>query len=127
MVMMTMISAMTIITKYSLPTINFASGYSTRYSDFLLQPYSNPTRSKKSLLVCACSSIITHLSSPIIINQASRINYTSSLITHHHQLLITLKSYLIIHYPPPIKHHPSHINYNSSIIPHYHQSPIIHQ
>ena len=54
MVMMTMISAMMIVTKYSLPTIDFATRYSTRYSDFLLQPYSNPTRSKKSLLVCAC-------------------------------------------------------------------------
>ena len=54
MVMMTMISAMMIVTKYSLPTIDFATRYSTRYSDFLLQPYSNPTRSKKSLLVGAC-------------------------------------------------------------------------
>ena len=54
MVMMTIISAMMIITKYSLPTIDFATRYSTRYSDFLLQPYSNPTRSQKSLLVCAC-------------------------------------------------------------------------
>ena len=36
-----------------MPTIDFATRYSTRYSDFLLQPYSNPTRSKKSLLVCA--------------------------------------------------------------------------
>ena len=45
--MMTIISAMIIITKYSLPTIDFATRYSTRYSDFLLQPYSNPTRSKK--------------------------------------------------------------------------------
>ena len=50
MVMKTMISVMKIVTKYSLPTIDFA----TRYSDFLLQPYSNPTQSKKSLLVCAC-------------------------------------------------------------------------
>ena len=54
MVMMTMISAMMIVTKYSLPTIDFATRYSTRYSDFLLQPDSNPTRSKKSLLVGAC-------------------------------------------------------------------------
>ena len=54
MVMMTIISAMIIITKYSLPTIYFATRYSTRYSDFLLQPYSNPTRSEKSLLVGAC-------------------------------------------------------------------------
>ena len=54
MVMMTIISAMIIITKYSLPTIDFATRYSTRYSDFLLQPYSNPTRSEKSLLVGAC-------------------------------------------------------------------------
>ena len=40
-------SVMNIITKYSLPTIEFATRYSTRYSDFWLQPYSNPTRSKK--------------------------------------------------------------------------------
>ena len=47
MVMMTILSAMTIVTKYSLPTIDFATRYSTRYSDFLLQPYSKgkkPTR-----------------------------------------------------------------------------------
>ena len=43
-----------IITKYSLPTTDFATRYSTRYSDFLVQPYSNPTRSQKSLLVGAC-------------------------------------------------------------------------
>ena len=55
MVMMTMISAMMIVTKYSLPTIDFATRYSTRYSNFLVQPDSNPTQSKKSLLVCACS------------------------------------------------------------------------
>ena len=54
MVMMTLISAMMIITKCSLPTTDFATRYSTRYSDFLLQPYSNPTRSQKSLLVGAC-------------------------------------------------------------------------
>ena len=36
MVMMTLISAMMIITKYSLPTTDFATRYSTRYSDFLL-------------------------------------------------------------------------------------------
>ena len=53
MVMMTMISAMMIITKYSLPTIDFATRYSARYSDFLLQPYSNPTRSQQVLLVGA--------------------------------------------------------------------------
>ena len=55
---MTIISAMMIITKYSLPTIDFATRYSTRYSDFLLQPYSNPTRSKRSLLVCAWLKVI---------------------------------------------------------------------
>ena len=47
MVMMAMISAMMIVTKYSLPTIDSATRYSTRYSDFLLQPYSKgkkPTR-----------------------------------------------------------------------------------
>ena len=47
MVMMTLISAMMIITKYPLPTVDFATCYSTRYSSFLLQPYLNPTRSKK--------------------------------------------------------------------------------
>ena len=55
---MTLISAMMIITKCSLPTTDFATRYSTRYSDFLLQPYSNPTRSQKSLLVGACLSMI---------------------------------------------------------------------
>ena len=45
---MTIISAMMIISKYSLPTIDFATRYSTRYSNFLLQPYWNPTRSKKA-------------------------------------------------------------------------------
>ena len=40
MVMMAIISPMMIITKYALPTIDFATRYSTRYSDFLLQPYS---------------------------------------------------------------------------------------
>ena len=33
--MMTIISEMMIITKYSLPTIDFATRYSTLYSDFL--------------------------------------------------------------------------------------------
>ena len=62
--MMTMISAMMIITKYSLPTIDFATRYATRYSDFLLQPYSNPTRSKKTpTRLC----LIISLSSPIIL------------------------------------------------------------
>ena len=55
MVMIRIITAVMIITKYSLPTVDFATRYSTRYSDFLLQPYSNPTRSKKRLLVGACS------------------------------------------------------------------------
>ena len=44
MVMMTIISAIMIITKYSLSTIDFATRYSTRYSDVfaatLLEPYS---------------------------------------------------------------------------------------
>ena len=44
MVMIRIITAVTIIAKYSLPTIDFATRYSTRYSDFFLQPYSNPTR-----------------------------------------------------------------------------------
>ena len=51
MVMIRIITAVMIITKYSLPTVDFATRYSTRYSDFLLQPYSNPTRSQKRLLV----------------------------------------------------------------------------
>ena len=42
-----------VISKYLLSAVDFATRYSTRYSDFLLQPYSNPTRSQKSLLVCA--------------------------------------------------------------------------
>ena len=54
MVMIRIITAVMIIAKYSLPTIDFATRYSTRYSDFLLQPYSNPTRSQKRLLVGAC-------------------------------------------------------------------------
>ena len=55
MVMIRIITAVMIIAKYSLPTIDFATRYSTRYSDFLLQPYSNPTRSQKRLLVGAWS------------------------------------------------------------------------
>ena len=55
MVMIRIITAVMIIAKYSLPTIDFATRYSTRYSDFLLQPYSNPTRSQKRLLVGPCS------------------------------------------------------------------------
>ena len=72
--MMTIISAMIIITKYSLPTIDFATRYSTRYSDFLLQPYSNPTRSKKSLLVGAWSSVmlIIKVRKVLIINMLFR-------------------------------------------------------
>ena len=54
MVMIRIITAVMIIAKYSLPTIDFATRYSTRYSDFLLQPYSNPTRSQKRLLVGPC-------------------------------------------------------------------------
>ena len=56
MVMIRNITAVMIITKYSLPTVDFATRYSTRYSDFLLQPYSNPTRSQKRLLVGPWSS-----------------------------------------------------------------------
>ena len=47
---MVMIRITVVITKYSLPTVDFATRYSTQYSDFLQQPYSNLTRSKKSLL-----------------------------------------------------------------------------
>ena len=43
------------MTKYSLPIMDFATRYSTRYSDFLLQPYLNPTRSLNSLLAGAWS------------------------------------------------------------------------
>ena len=57
MVMIRIITAVMIIAKYSLPTIDFATRYSTRYSDFLLQPYSNPTRSQKRLLAGACPQI----------------------------------------------------------------------
>ena len=57
MAMIRIIMAVMIITKYSLPTVDFATRYSTRYSDFLLQPYSNPTRSKKRLLVGAWSKL----------------------------------------------------------------------
>ena len=53
MVMIRIITAVMIITKYSLPTVNFATRYSTRYSDFLLQPYSIPTRSLNCLLAGA--------------------------------------------------------------------------
>ena len=53
MVMIRIITAVMIIAKYSLPTIDFATRYSTRYSDFLIQPYSTPTRSQKGLLVGA--------------------------------------------------------------------------
>ena len=37
--------------------IDFATRYSTRYSDFLSQPNSNPTRSKKTLLAGAWSQL----------------------------------------------------------------------
>lgn len=69
MVMIRIITAVTIIAKYSLPTIDFATRYSTRYSDFLLQPYSNPTRSQKRLLVgpCLCMIEVVHVSFVIII------------------------------------------------------------
>ena len=66
--MMTMTSAMMIVTKYSLPTINFATRYSTRYSDFLLQPYSKPTRSKKSLLAGTCFWAVLRAASGLLKN-----------------------------------------------------------
>ena len=47
---MMMILAMIIIFNHLLSAIDFATRYSTRYSDFLPQPYSNPTRSQKALL-----------------------------------------------------------------------------
>ena len=53
-IMMVMIMAMIMISKYLLPAIDFA----TRYSDFLSQPYSNPTRSQKTLLAGAWSRVI---------------------------------------------------------------------
>ena len=53
--MMMMILAMIMIFKCLLSAIDFATRYSTRYSDFLSQPYSNPTRSQKTLLAGACS------------------------------------------------------------------------
>ena len=53
MVMMALISAMMIITKYSLPTVDFATRYSTRYSDFLLQTLLKPySKSKKATRRC---------------------------------------------------------------------------
>ena len=58
MVMIRIITSVMIITKYSLLTVNAATRYFTRYSDFVLQPYSNPTRSKKRLLADAWSLII---------------------------------------------------------------------
>ena len=46
---------------YKMPTVSFATHYSTCYSDFLLQPYSNPTRSKKRLLaLCRCLPSACH-------------------------------------------------------------------
>ena len=54
-IMMMMILATIMIPKYSLPAIDFATRYSTRYSDFLSQPYSNPTRNQKTLLAGPCS------------------------------------------------------------------------
>ena len=50
-----MILAMIMIFKCLLSAIDFATRYSTRYSDFLSQPYSNPTRSQITLLAGACS------------------------------------------------------------------------
>ena len=50
-----MILAMIMIFKCLLSAIDFATRYSTRYSDFLSQPYSNPTRSQKTLLAGAWS------------------------------------------------------------------------
>ena len=44
---MMMLLAMIMIIKCLLPAIDFATRYSTRYSDFSSQPYLNPTRSKK--------------------------------------------------------------------------------
>ena len=49
MVTIMIITAVMTITKYSLPTVDFATRYSTRYSDFLLQPYS---KSKKATRRC---------------------------------------------------------------------------
>ena len=54
-IMMMMISAMILMLKCFLSAIDFATVYSTRYSDFLSQPYSNPTRSQKTLLAGAWS------------------------------------------------------------------------
>ena len=52
--MMMMILAMIMMFKCSFSAIDFATRYPTRYSDFLSQPYSNPTRSQKTLLAGAC-------------------------------------------------------------------------
>ena len=53
LVMIRIITSVMIITKYSLLTVNFATRYSTRYSDFLLQPYS---KSKKATRRCLLST-----------------------------------------------------------------------
>ena len=51
--MMMMILKMITMFKCLFSAIGFATCYSTRYSDFLSQPYSNPTRSQKTLLAGA--------------------------------------------------------------------------
>ena len=48
---------MIMIIKCLLPAIDSANRYSTRYSDFLSQPYSNPTRSHKTLLAGPWSQV----------------------------------------------------------------------
>ena len=63
--MMMMILAVIMIFKCLLLAIDFATCYSTRYSDFSSQPYSNPTRSQKkpySLGPAHNPSLILHLS-----------------------------------------------------------------
>ena len=53
MVMIRIITAVMIIAKFSLPTIDFATRYSTRYSDFLLQPYSESKKPTHRYLIRA--------------------------------------------------------------------------
>ena len=69
-----MILAMIMMFKCLFSAIDFATRYSTRYSDFLSQPYSNPTRSKKNLLAGAWSPLENHF-------EWTSIFYNSSTIT----------------------------------------------
>ena len=105
-IMMMMILAMIMIFKCLLSAIDFATRYSTRYSDFLSQPYSNPTRSQKTLLAGACPPLNTDS------KEASyMLNYiTHHLITLHIITLHYLSSHCQLHYTIHIHNH--HIAYH---------------